>query len=109
MVLLGTVAVTTLLTAVVFVTARALWWAFKHPPRRLRGAFRPGPDAEAALRRHPAGRGRRVSAVTPRDLAGPLSAQVGAPVGPDDDPEFIDALERLIRGDGSYDDGPYPG
>jgi hypothetical protein len=109
MVLLGTVAVTALLTAMVFVTARAVWWAFRHRPRRLRAAFRPGPDADAALRRHPAGRDRRVSAVTPRDLSGPLSAQFAPPMGPDDDPEFIDALERLIRGDGSYDDGPYPG
>ena len=105
MVLLGTVAVTALLTAVVFVTARTLWWAFKHPPRRLRAAFRPGPDADAALRRHPAGRGRRVPAVTPRDLSGPLIAPFAAPMGPDDDPEFIDALERLIRGDG---DDIYP-
>src|SRR5215467_6014135 len=109
MVLLGTVAVTALLTSVVFVTARALWWAFRHPPRRLRAAFRPGPDADAALRRHPAGSGRRVPAVTSRDLSGPLSAQFAPPVGPDDDPEFIDALERLIRGDGSWGGGPYPG
>ena len=105
MVLLGTVAVTALLTAVVFVTARALWWAFRHPPRRLRAPFRPGPDADAALRRHPAGRDRRVSAITPRDLSGPLSARFAPPMGPDDDPEFIDALERLIRGDG---DDIYP-
>ena len=105
MVLLGTVAVTALLTAAVFVSARALWWVFRHPAGRLRAAFRPGPDADAALRRHPAGRGRRVSAVTPRDLSGPLSGQFAPPVGPDDDPEFIDALERLIRGDG---DDTYP-
>ena len=105
MVLLGTVAVTALLTAVVFITVRAVWWAFRHPRRRLRATFRPGPDADSALRRHPAGRGRRVSGVTPRDQVGPLPAQFAPPLGPDDDPEFIDALERLIRGDG---DGPYP-
>jgi|SRR5260370_15705573 hypothetical protein len=105
MVLLGTVAVTALLTAVVFMTARAVWRVARHPRRRPRTTFRPGPDADAALRRHPAGRGRRVSAVTPRDLAGPLSAQFAPPMGPDDDPEFIDALERLIRGDGGYHDG----
>ena len=105
MVLLGTVAVTALLTAVVFITARAIWWAFRHPRRRMRATFRPGPDAESALRRHPAGRGRRVSGATPSDV-GPLSAQFAPPLGPDDDPEFIDALERLIRGDGGYDDAP---
>ena len=106
MVLLGTVAVTALLTAVVFITARAIWWAFRRPRRRLRATFRPGPDAESALRRHPAGRGRRVSGATPSDQPGPLSAQFAPPLGPDDDPEFIDALERLIRGDGGYDDAP---
>jgi hypothetical protein len=31
---------------------------------------------------------------------GRLPAQFAPPQGPDDDPEFIDALERLIRGDG---------
>lgn len=103
MVLLGTVAVTALLTAVVFITARAVWWAVRRPRRRLRATFRPGPDADSALRRHPAGRGPRVSSVTPSGQAGPLSAQFAPPLGPDDDPEFIDALERLIRGDGGYD------
>jgi hypothetical protein len=106
MVLLGTVAVTALLTAVVFITVRAIWWAFRHPQRRPRATFRPGPDAESALRRHPAGRGRRVSGVTSSDQVGPLSARFAPPLGPDDDPEFIDALERLIRGDGGYDDRP---
>ena len=101
MVLLGTVAVTALLTTVVFITARAVWWAARHPPRRLRATFWPGPDADAALRRHPAGRGRRNSTVTPRDRPSPLSPQFAQPMGPDDDPEFIDALERLIRGDGN--------
>ena len=107
MVLLGTVAVTALLTAVVFITVRAIWWAFRHPRRRLRATFRPGPDAESALRRHPAGRGRYADPAAPA-----AGGQPGAipshrpPVGPDDDPEFIDALERLIRGDGGYDDGP---
>ena len=37
------------------------------------------------------------------DQAGGPSTQWPAPTGPDDDPEFIDALERLIRGD----DGMY--
>jgi hypothetical protein len=33
------------------------------------------------------------------ELTGALPAQ-WPPVGPDDDPEFIEALERLIRGNG---------
>jgi hypothetical protein len=44
--------------------------------------------------------------MVPGELTGALSAQWSAPVGPEDDPEFIDALERLIRGDGN---GTYPG
>jgi hypothetical protein len=50
-------------------------------------------DAEAALRRHPAGRARQERA------AGHLPG-TRAPSGPDDDPDFIRTLERLIRGDG---------
>src|SRR5215472_1257272 len=81
-----------------------------HPPgiivTRGAGCARPpGPDAEAALRRHPAGRGRH-AAMVPGEMAGAVPSQWSAPLGPDDDPEFIDALERLIRGDG---DGTYPG
>jgi hypothetical protein len=60
-----------------------------------------GLDADAALRRHPAGRARQdwmVEAV--QDQAGDevsdesLSAP---PVGPDDDPEFLLYLDRVIR------------
>src|SRR5262249_32782799 len=97
-------AVTALLTAVVFVTARTLWWAFKHPPRRLRAAFRPGPDADAALRRHPAGRGRRGPARSPPAPSPPPSPPVAPPVGARGRSR-VDALERLIRGDG---DDIYP-
>ena len=46
----------------------------------------PGPRADDALRRHPAGRARH-------------EAGHRRPViGPDDDPEFINALEWLVRG-----------
>ena len=69
--------------------------------RRSRAVFPPGPGADAAQRRHPAGRGRH-AALVPADQAAPRSPHWTGPTGPDDDPEFIDALARLIRGD----DGP---
>jgi hypothetical protein len=99
--LLGAAAVSALLTMMLFAAARRAWRAASNRRRRPRPAFwlRPGRAADAALRRHPAGRGRHATLV-PGDLAGPLSSPWPAPVGPDDDPEFIDALERLIRGDG---------
>ena len=103
MVLLGTVAVSALLTAMLLMAARRAWRAASYPRRRSRAAwrkprtiFRPGLDADAALRRHPAGRGRHAAAVVHGELHGTLAAQ--PPVGPDDDPEFINALERLIHG-----------
>ena len=68
--------------------------------RRSRAVFPRGPGADAALRRHPAGRGRH-AALVPADQAGPQSPYWTGPTGPDDDPEFIDALARLIRGDDS--------
>jgi hypothetical protein len=43
------------------------------------------PAAEASLARHPAGRYRKASCPP-------------APKGPDDDPEFLRALDRIIRG-----------
>jgi hypothetical protein len=73
------------------------------PRRRPRPAIWPGPGAEAALRRHPAGRGR--GAMVWGEESGPMTPPWSAPIGPDDDPEFIDALDRLIRG---KDDGDYP-
>ena len=105
MVLLGAAAVSALLTMVLFAAARYAWRAASNRRRRPRPAFRlrPGLGADAALRRHPAGRGRHATFV-PGDPAGTLSSQWPPPAGPDDDPEFIDALERLIRGDGEGDD-----
>lgn len=100
MVLLGAVAVSALLI-MMLAAARYAWRAASSRRRRPRPAFplRPGPDADAALGRHPAGRGRHATFGS-SDAADPLSSQWPAPAGPDDDPEFIDALERLIRGDG---------
>jgi hypothetical protein len=100
MVLLG--AVSALLSVALLAAVRYTWRAAGRARRRSQAALRPGPDADAALRRHPAGRGRD-AALAPVDQPGPPSAQWPPPAGPDDDPEFIDALERLIRGD----DGPY--
>jgi len=62
--------------------------------RRLRG--RPGPAADDALRRHPAGRARH---------GGTGEGSPGPVIGPDDDPEFINSLEWLIRG-GEPDEEP---
>lgn len=84
-----------LVTATWVVAARAMRW-----PRR---APRHGLAAEAAIRRHPAGRSRFASAGTP-GWAGEAPA-APRPAGPDDDPEFISALERLIRGSGQDSGG----
>jgi len=58
------------------------------PPPRWdpAGCFRAGrwTDTDDALARHPAGRARVADAVRPR--------------GPDDDPEFLRALDRAIHG-----------
>ena len=94
MVLLGVVS--TLVIAVLMaatlgallLTGRA--WRRKQPPGP------PRPEADDALRRHPAGRARH----------GGTAERNPAPViGPDDDPEFINSLEWLIRG-GDPDDEP---
>jgi hypothetical protein len=53
-----------------------------------------GPWADDALRRHPAGRARHGAAEYP-----------GPAIGPEDDPEFINALEWMIRG-GESDEQP---
>ena len=66
-----------LLTGRVWRRARPVW-----PPR--------SPDADDALRRHPAGRARHGG---PEELGYPQPV-----IGPDDDPDFINALEWLVRG-----------
>ena len=108
MVLLG--AVSALLIVVMLAALRYRRWAAggarrgsraaRRARRRSRAVFPPGPGHDAALRRHPAGRGRH-AALVPADQAGPRSPHWTGPTGPDDDPEFIDALARLIRGEDS--------
>jgi len=60
-----------------------------------------GLDANAALRRHPAGRARQDwAAEASQDETGGVvfeEAQVPRPAGPDDDPEFLLYLDRVIR------------
>lgn len=96
-------AVAALLIVGMITAARGRRRPAGRPRRRPRPAVWPGPGAEAALRRHPAGRGRE--AASWGDETGPMAAPWSAPIGPDDDPDFIDALDRLIRGE---NDGGYP-
>jgi len=74
----------------------AFWVCWSRFPRRL--ARPEGSAAEAAYRRHPAGRGRYTSADDRVSLAGtPVSEDWTAPLGPDDDPDFLSELDRAIR------------
>jgi hypothetical protein len=99
MMLLG--ALSALLIAALLAAATCAWlltgralWRPRQPPH---GGF----DAQAALRRHPAGRSRTETEHGGPGVFGPAGAlpEASRPTGPDDDPEFISALERLIRGD----------
>jgi hypothetical protein len=65
-------------------------------PRRLSAH---GVDAQAALRRHPAGRARWADPAPPESRP-----EAAPPLGPDDDQDFIDQLERQLRG--GADPGP---
>ena len=60
-----------------------------------------GLDAQAALRRHPAGRARWGDPGSPAEDEPERAVR---PLGPDDDQDFIDQLERQIRG--GTDPGP---
>jgi hypothetical protein len=74
------------------------WVCWSRRPRRL--ARPEGSAADAAFRRHPAGRGRYASAddrVSPGGTS--VSEDWAKPRGPDDDPDFISELDRLIRRD----------
>jgi hypothetical protein len=96
MVLLGVLSA--LLIAGLLVGGMWVWWLAGRTLPRPRHPSRDGRGAQAAIRRHPAGRERWL------EPDGPALGQAGArgsgpPTGPDDDPEFISALERLIRGE----------
>jgi hypothetical protein len=70
------------------------WRRRTRRPRRL--VYPAGSAAEAAFRRHPAGRALTTDADVARQ---PNASQEWAgPYGPDDDPEFLSELDRLIRG-----------
>jgi hypothetical protein len=92
MVLLG--AVSTLVIAVLMAATLGALLFTGRAWRRRRAPGPPGPAADDALRRHPAGRARH---------GGTGEGNPGRAIGPDDDPEFISSLEWLIRG-GDPDD-----
>jgi hypothetical protein len=98
MMLLG--ALSALLIAALLAAASCAWLLAGQALWRRRRSQRASLDAQAALRRHPASR------VMP-DRSGqcpPAPEGIWShppnPAGPDDDPDFIRALERLIRGGG---------
>ncbi len=86
--------------ALTFIGGAVAWLIVREPARRASVPPKPHPDdpddsrfrterwtdADDAVARHPAGRAR--GAGTGR----------AAPKGPDDDPEFLRALDRAIRG-----------
>jgi hypothetical protein len=85
MMLLG--AVSTLVIALLMAATLGMLLLTGRVWRRTRPPSHPGgPAADDALRRHPAGRARHEAGYP------------GPAIGPDDDPEFINALEWLVRG-----------
>ena len=98
MVLLGVLSA--LLIAGLLVGGIWVWWlAGRTFPRpRPRRPSRDGWGAQAAIRRHPAGRERWLEPDGLQTLSQP-DGLGSPPTGPEDDPEFISALERLIRGE----------
>jgi hypothetical protein len=92
-----------LVGALVLLLALGFWVCWSWRPRRL--DHPEGSAADAAFRRHPAGRARCASA---EDVVQPLSPAAAAdwmmPRGPDDDPDFLAELGRAIRGEGYPED-----
>jgi hypothetical protein len=70
------------------------WRRRTRRPRRL--VYPAGSAEEAAFRRHPAGRALTTDADVARQPN--ASHEWAGPYGPDDDPEFLSELDRLIRG-----------
>jgi hypothetical protein len=94
MVLLGILYA--LLIAGLLVGGTWAWWLTGRSLPLSRYATRHRLDAQSALWRHPASRDRWLAEDGPPEPAGPGPA---GPAGPDDDPEFLRALERRIRGE----------
>jgi hypothetical protein len=92
-----------LVGALVLLLALGFWVCWSWRPRRL--DHPEGSAADAAFRRHPAGRARCASA---EDVVQPLRQTAAAdwmmPRGPDDDPDFLAELGRAIRGEGYPED-----
>jgi hypothetical protein len=97
MVLLGVLSA--LLIAGLLVGGMWVWWLAGRTLPRPRHPSRDGRGAQAAIQRHPAGRERWREPDGLRALGQPDGRGAEPPTGPDDDPEFISALERLIRGE----------
>ena len=97
MVLLGVLSA--LLIAGLLVGGMWVWWLAGRTLPRPRHLSRDGRGAQAAIQRHPAGRERWPEPDGLRALLQPEGPRPRLPAGPDDDPEFISALERLIRGE----------
>jgi hypothetical protein len=105
------------ITGLLFVPGAAAWLWFGRPHTAdgrygTRAATDPlwpygqpfdpvGMDADAARRRHPAGQARQdwIVEVVRGDVGDEVSdeSQSPRPVGPDDDPEFLLYLDRVVR------------
>jgi hypothetical protein len=86
-----------LVGAVSALVLAGLWLCWSRRPRRL--AHPAGSAADAAYRRHPAGRARQAYGDDWASPDGaPPPAEWSVPRGPDDDPEFLQELDRVIRG-----------
>jgi hypothetical protein len=94
MVLLGLLYA--LLLAGLLVGGTWAWWLTGRSLPLTRHRAKHRLDAQNALWRHPASRDRGLAEDGAPELAGSVPAR---PVGPDDDPEFLRALERRIRGE----------
>ena len=71
------------------------WVRCARRPRRF--ARRTGPAAEAAFRRHPAGRALTTDGEPATEQHRNASRARARTCGPDDDPEFLRELDRVIK------------
>jgi hypothetical protein len=94
-------ALAALLLAALLAAATYAWLLAGGVFWRPRQVGRRGQDVQAAFRRHPAARSRDTEYFEPaRPAAREGAPHARRPLGPDDDPEFINALARMIRGGG---------